>query len=207
MRELVLIATVLSTGCVEYDLNSPSTRFIGPDTPGTWDTAPPAPPMDEIDECPNEAEVSIASGVYVLSWDRTEVSGVLEAQSQGWYHLYDFALSESGDSQRNESGYLRLPNDINPDGQPRWSNCQSNWVQVDQDNYQAPAATRVYLGTFWLNEGPNPFSFTHYCPLYRAGHCLGLHDAEDAKSTCESGNLNSVHFEGEGLCIVLADEP
>ncbi len=203
-----MVGLVLLMACVDYEFQTPNDGSGKTDDTSTpEEQTPNEPPFEVIDECPDGATASLTAGVYVLSWDPSDASGSLEADAEGWYHLYDYALSESGTSQTNESGYLRVPNDGNPDGLPRWANCESEWVQVDQDNAGTPTTgARSYLGTFWLEEGPNTFTFHHFCPLYRSGVCADLHETSDSESTCDSSNGNSVHFEGEGICIVLADE-
>jgi hypothetical protein len=196
------MSLALATGCVDYGFQTP-----GDAKASKSDTATPEqPPPEELDECPDGSMATLAGGVYAYSWDPTEMSGTLDAEASGWYHLYDFALSESGDSQWNESAYLRVHNGGNSNGQPKWANCEADWVQVDSDNYGAPSSgTRSYLGTFWLDAGSNSFTFHHYCPLFRDGLCTDLHNTDDSASTCDAGNWNSVHFEGEGICIVLAE--
>jgi len=234
MRSLGILSVAVLVSCVEYelegpgrvDVNRPDTDTVSdppidteipdtennePDPPNPdppINTDPPTdvdPPSEHIDNCPDGATATLAAGVYVTSWDRTQIPGSIEAETGGWYHLYDYALSESGSSQPNESGYLRSPNGTNPDGQPHWGNCGSDWIQPDQDNSgPPPAGLRAYLGTFWLDEGTNAFTFYHYCPLYRAGQCGEFHNTGFGDGTCFTDNWNSVHFDGHGICIVLA---
>ena len=75
----------------------------------------------------------------------------------------------------------------------------------DVDNYGPPSASRLYIGTFWMDAGPNTLQMDHYCPQYRAGACPGHHITADSGSTCDSGNINSVHFEGYAVCLVPVD--
>jgi hypothetical protein len=143
--------------------------------------------------------------IYVLSWDETEASGTLMAPQGAWYHVYTTSIMESGDKQWNESAYFRVSNATRPTGTPVWSNCGVDWVVPDLDNHSSPGNAKIYVGTFWLDQGANTLTMLHYCPRYRDGECTAFHNTEDPETTCEASDSNSVHFDGGGSCVVLAD--
>ena len=101
---------------------------------------------------------------------------------------------------------MRVVSDTVPDGAPYFTNCGADWFVADADNDATPpTGARLHLGTFWLDAGDNTLYLNHYCPVYRAGECTWLHDTVDGSSTCDSSNANSVHIEGDGICVVRAD--
>ena len=174
-----------------------------PDTEDDTGEPPSPPPVLMESDCPEDARSSISDSVYVLSWDSTTASTEITAGGPGWYHLYDYSIVESGASQTNESAYLRIRNAQRPSGEPLWGNCGSDWVVQDADNQGALAqGTRIYMGTFWLEAGTNQLELVHYCPIYRSGACGDLHITDDPGATCDSGNVNSVHLEGQGICLM-----
>ncbi len=196
---------ILMLSCVDYDLGSPNDvgHPYGDSATGeAWLDLPPETVMD--DPCPDDVNATFGPGeIYVKSWDRTQDAGVLTAAVAGLYHVYDFTIAESGSSQHNESAFFRVSNATNPEGFPELSNCRDEWVVQDADNDGALAVgQRIYVGTFWLDEGDNALSMHHFCPLVREGACPDLHIEDDPGGTCDSGNVNSVHFVGEGLCLV-----
>jgi hypothetical protein len=201
-----LALSICLLGCQdEYGFSSKSDGQQGSQTFDSGeDTREPEPPSPRLgEECPDGAHAVLSEEMVVLSWDPTTSSGILTAPASGIYHLYDFSIVESGASQTNESAYLRIPSIIRPGGTPFYSNCNEDWVIVDADNDSAlPLTSRIYVGTFWLDTGDNPVTLHHYCPLYRAGACQNLHIPDDAEATCESGNVNSVHFLGQGICLI-----
>ena len=172
-----------------------------PDEPGI-----PDDPDEFIEDCEDGSIATLPDGpIYVLSWDPTSATGTLVTSLAGWYHVYDYTIAESESSQTNETAYFRISNATTPDGAPYHANCGDEWMVMDADNGGAlPSGTRIYIGTFYLEAGPNDVTMHHYCPLQRAGECDELHNTSDSSSTCETGNVNSVHFDGEGICIVPA---
>ena len=137
-----------------------------------------------------------------MAWEPSEAFASLMAPIAGWYHIYDYALSESGSSQRNESVFLRVPNSDHPEGLPRYANCEQDWIVLDADNQSTPGPqSRQYIGTFWLTKGHNDVQLNHYCPLYRSGQCASFHNTDDANATCDSTNGNSAHLLGKGVCM------
>ena len=66
----------------------------------------------------------------------------------------------------------------------------------------AAAGSRQYMGTFWLVAGGNELQINHFCPLVRTGFCTQFHNTQDAGSTCDTHNPNSVHVQAEGICLV-----
>jgi|GEM_PF-3509818 len=169
------------------------------------DDDPPTPevPPEIVEDCDTSVTASFESDeIYVLSWSSTSATGTLISPASGWFHLYDTSLSESGASQFNESAYLRIASSLRPDGTPYFGNCGDDWVVQDSDNFGVlPTESRIYVGTFWLDEGENTLTMHHYCPLYRSGECPDLHFEDDPGGTCDSDNVNSVHYGGYGICI------
>lgn len=173
-----------------------------------WDYLNPPtgqPPGKTRSSCADGTAASFSPGeIYVLSWSSTTASGVLHAPEMGWYHVFNQHVAESGASQRNESAFFRVPNATHPSGKPRWSNCGDDWVLPDHDNGGATALYH-YVGTFWLDAGENRLEMHHFCPDIRAGACAWMHDKVDSDKTCDSDNPNSVHFNGDGLCVTTAN--
>ncbi|MEE2751817.1 MAG: hypothetical protein VX519_10335 [Myxococcota bacterium] len=189
-----------------YDTYALDTGIEEPDTDPEPDTdrpeTPPEPP-EWIEDCGAGTVATLSPGeIYVLSWTPTEASGTIQVPQTGWYHLYDYAVAESGASQTNEVMYVRAPNSDHPAGRSMYTNCGQEWIVEDSDNSGAPPSARQYLGTFWLMQGTNDLEIYHYCPLYRSGTCTQFHNTSDAGSTCESTNVNSTHLTGLGLCLI-----
>ncbi|MEZ4322232.1 MAG: hypothetical protein R3F61_32465 [Myxococcota bacterium] len=129
----------------------------------------------------------------------TEASGTLTAPAAGWYDVYNTPIQESGASQHNESAFFRVQNATNPAGLPATGNCGDEWVVADADNSGSPPGARTYLGTFWLDAGANTLVMTHYCQIWTS--CPQFHNDQPSNQTCDSGNINSVHFLGDGVCL------
>ncbi len=189
---------------------------IDDDDPGTpEDTGDPGdptqPPEDEPprlipDDCPNGVEATFSPDeIYVLSWNETEASGTLTAPSSDWFEVYSTSIVESGASQFNESAYFRVSNATVPHGLPAIANCRADWIVQDADNSGFPSSSLIYIGTFWLDRGDNSLTMYHYCPRFRDGECTVFHNNGDADTTCDSGDANSVHFSGYGLCLRRTD--
>jgi len=167
-------------------------------------------PEEWLDECPEDAipitdfySSDGGDGIYTLSWGPTEADATLEAPVAGMYAVYDTYVYESGGSQTNESGFIRIRNNENPDGAPISPNCGLDYIIQDSDNSGSPPAPYVYLGTFELVQGANELTLYHYCALYRQGYCGSFHIGDpDANSGCEGSGPNSIHLEGEGICLV-----
>jgi hypothetical protein len=164
------------------------------------------PPDGMLDDCtPGTVATWMNGEIYVTSWDRDTQSGTLHVADSGWYHVYDYSIAESGDEQWNESAYIRIKNTTFPAGKPHFTNCNDDWVVVDSDNTgPMPSGSRIYVGTYWLLSGDNDLTMHHYCPVRRGGECAGLEITDNPDSTCDSSNGNSVHFNGEGICLVPA---
>lgn len=168
------------------------------------DTDPP----EWIEDCTEGTTVRLSpEELFVFSWDSTTSTGTLEAEEAGWYHLYDLDWAESGDSQRNESAFVRITNGTTSLGYPRIANCEDDWIIRDADNEPTAPAMLQYGGTFWLDAGPNEVSLIHNCPRVRAGSCAVFHDTSTEESTCDSLNVNSVHMVGEAFCVVRDEAP
>lgn len=210
---------VLAAGCSDYGFGSdpevgdPLDSGTGeeggdsgtPDETGDTGDSMPDPILEG--DCPEGTVATFDQDeIYVKSWERTEATGVLTTAYDGWYHVYDYSLAESGDEQTNESIYLRITNGARTYGKPLYANCEGeDWVVADSDNDGFPSDSRIYVGTFWLQAGDNDLTLHHYCPRYREGACPEHHVETDADSTCDSDGPNSAHFYGEGICLVSAE--
>ena len=162
-------------------------------------------PQETMEGCEGVANITLDQEVSVWSWDSGPDVGTVEVDIAGTYHVYSNYIAESGASQMNESAYIRIGNASNPDGYPLLNNCNDDWVVPDLDNAgSVPANMVAYVGTFILDAGINTISMYHYCPLYRAGECPSFHIPDDSDSTCDSGNVNSVHFTGTAVCLLPA---
>ena len=166
------------------------------------------PPPDSLDACPEEGifvtDFYGPSGedeIYVLAWNNTEATGTLVAPMAGMYDIYDISVAESGASQINETGFLRVRNSHSSEGEPLFSNCGLDWLVMDTDN-DGPPPNLVYLGTFDLDEGDNELTLYHFCPLWRQGYCSDFHIGDPDDGGCNDDGPNSIHFNGEGLCLV-----
>ena len=174
------------------------------------DDALDEPPPARISECPPDALQIVdfygPSGedeIYVLAWNNTTATATLEAPIAGLYDIYDTAVAESGASQTNETGFLRVANDHNPSGAPVWANCGDDWIVPDSDNDGAPPDPWSYLGTFDLNEGANAVTLNHWCPVYRTGNCAWFHVGDpDGPSGCNDSGPNSIHLNVDGFCMI-----
>ncbi len=227
MRTMILLSAGLwvgATACSEYELGSDGETTpadgsdpAGPDTPDGPDRdesdtdididnfpLPPdfdEPPPEVITECTGDAPQVAPTQLAVLSWSQTTQSGIITVNQTGWYHVYNTYLSESGAGQWNESSFFRIKNAARPAGKPYFANCDgSDWIVVDQDNFGTPPGSRIYIGSYWLEAGNNELEMNHYCPIFRAGSCPQHHYS--GTLTCDSDSVNSVHFEGDGLCLV-----
>jgi len=168
-------------------------------------------PPKTIDDCPDGAVYVTdfwgAGGedeIYVLGNGNapTEASATLVAPTAGLFDLYDISVAESGGSQTNESGFIRVRNAPNPEGLPALANCGLDWIQVDPDNEFNPPEL-FYMGTFELVQGENELTLYNYCGLYRQGLCQEFHIGDpDTDGGCNTGNYNSIHLAGEGVCLV-----
>jgi len=160
------------------------------------------PPAEwEPDDCAEGVRATWMSGeLVVLGGDGPQV-GVIDVPVAGVYDVYDRAAAESGGSQTNESAYLRVPSATDPAGLPSplgLLNCLDDYVALDPDNVAPPAPGMLqYFGTFAFEAGQNDVELHHYCSHYRNGDCQNLHDGG---TPCDG--VNSVHFLGEGLCLV-----
>lgn len=213
---------ILTLACTDYSFGDPEEVLGGdnvnaPDDTGDYDEEerdtpsfddPPTdrPPtfLDGGDCEGNETAWFDFDEIYVKSWDQTSQTGLVSATVAGWYHIYDLGMAESGESQTNETAYVRISNATNPGGTPAWANCGQDWFVVDADNHGEPTE-RLYSGTFWLDEGDNTLELLHYCPNYRDGQCTTLHITDWSDGTCDSSNPNSVHLVGDGACVIAAD--
>lgn len=126
---------------------------------------------------------------------------IADPPPSGWYRLYKAGLSESGNSQRNESAVFRLTNPTNPSGLPLASeaNCGDEYVMRDYDNSHRghfKLKERIYLGTFYFDEeGPNTLEMRHYCAF--VDECPQFHDTSQP---CGS-MAHSIHLkQGWALC-------
>ena len=169
------------------------------------------PPPDRISECPPNAAKVLdfyapdgGDEIYVLSWNNSTATATLEAPLAGLYDIYDTDVAESGASQTNETGFIRIANDHNPSGEPVWANCGDDWVVPDSDNSGAPLDPWSYLGTFDLNEGDNTITLSHWCPVFRAGECDWFHigDPDGASGCNDTGGANSIHVNADGFCMI-----
>jgi len=166
------------------------------------------PPWRE--DCPPEALAATdfygpngENEIYVLSTSPTEAVGTLVAPVAGLYAVYDTAVFESGASQTNETGYVRIRNSVNPDGLPAITNCGDEYIVQDGDNSGAPLAPLAYLGTFELVEGANDLTLHHFCPLYADGQCESFHIGDPSEaSSCYGNGPNSIHLVGDAICLV-----
>ena len=205
----IMTTPLLLLACTDYGFNTgqkqPGSALS--DTSEARDTsveiAPPETPPEWVEDCDDGIEAEILpKEMAVLAWDPVQSKGTLNAPGSGWFHIYDYVLAESGASQRNETVYLRIPNADQPTGEPRFKNCDSEWIVLDPDNNGSPNATaRQYMGTFWLVQGLNEILLNHYCPLYRNGQCGSFHNTDMESTTCDAGDANSAHMTGRGVCM------
>lgn len=183
------------------------------DTDPPVDSAPDEPVMDDpptggppdifMDDCPSDVTVTFSpSEIYVTS-TRTAAAATLSTDVSGWFHVFDTTIAESGASQQNETGYVRISNAANPDGFPRWATCGDDWIVRDADN-SGSRSDKIYVGTYWLESGDNAVALEHICPRVNAGECTSHMNNVSGHSCSDTGNPNSVHLVAEGLCLVRA---
>ncbi len=225
-RATFFCSAALLIGCSEYDLSSKSDPLdeplvtsptgtgtgtatgTGTGGTGTGETQTNGWPPDDFgdeDRASGVLGTWLSGEIAVMSWDGGPALGQLEAPLAGHYHVYDLSIAESGAGQWNESAFIRIPNSANPSGLPNLGNCDGDFVVEDPDNVNpVPTGSTLYLGTFQLDAGINEVELWHYCPVYRDGDCPTLHIPDDPGSTCDSSNVNSVHFTGTAVCLVPA---
>ena len=168
-------------------------------------------PPKTLDECPDGAVfVTDFYGpggedeIYVLGngSSPSEATATLVSPLSGLFDLYDISVAESGSSQTNESGFVRIRNALNPVGAPAFANCGWEWLQIDPDNEFDPPEL-FYMGTFDLVEGDNEITLYNYCGLFRQGLCTEFHIGDPAANGgCNTNNANSIHLAGAGICLV-----
>jgi hypothetical protein len=225
LTTLALLLPLLGLGCSDNKLlTMGDDPIVVPDPPGDDDVADDddavaddddGAPYDEeppqwLDDCPPEAIQATdffapdgGDEIYVLANGHTEDTGTLVASPAGVYAVYDTFVYESGASQINESGYLRIRNEVNTDGLPLWGNCGDEYIVQDGDNDGSAPAPLIYLGSFELVEGYNELTLHHFCPLFRQGLCEGFHIGEtQGDSSCLGNNVNSLHLVAGGICLI-----
>ncbi|MCB0309206.1 MAG: hypothetical protein KDD48_07525 [Bdellovibrionales bacterium] len=148
----------------------------------------------------------------------------LKANASGTYEIYVPAWG-SGASELNESFYATVTNSSNPTGNPTEElNCNNKYMVKDIDNEAPlPDGKRVFIGRFYLKQGPNnTLKINHYCNYFAQHHtesgfltsqCASFHYGFDDQSTfassifdpnltgCLSGKANSVVINASGLCV------
>ncbi len=166
--------------------------------------------------------------LYVLDdGNRTASCGTLRVTSTGYYDIFDIELSESCDTQQDETGYLTVANSCNTEGWPTEGNAGSRYVVLDNDN-TPPCAdssectpgkvcrtgggrkccvpdTPVFMGTFLLVAGEdNKICLNHWCPDWREAQMSGG-DPGFELSGC-AGSINSIHFRIGATALACEDE-
>lgn len=219
---------LLALACTDYELNAPNDATGERDGPpdltsggdsGTWDTGPEDPEEPELadpptggppeiflDDCPDGIQVDFSPGeIYVKANDSSVATGTLNSTQTGWFHVYDTTIAESGSAQKNETAFVRIANADVPDGLPVWGSCGDDWIVKDADNSGSPKGEKIYLGTFWLQEGDNALTLEHVCNLVAQGECASELNQVSGHMCEDTGNPNSVHVLAEGLCVVRAE--
>ena len=182
-----------------YDDGQPDDDDVGIDEPPPWRDDCPPEALQVIDFYGPNGETEI----YVLDSSPTEATATLVAPVAGLYAVYDTAINESGGSQTNETGFIRIRNDDNPEGLPTINNCGDEFIVQDNDNTGTPPAPLIYLGTFTLVEGDNDLTLHHFCPLYLDGQCQEFHIGDPAdQSACGGNGPNSLHMTGDAICLI-----
>jgi len=235
---LILIVKFCFFGCIAYSEILP---FLPENVPPVSGGVTPAPPDEgsTLDSCPPEGVGHVTTNLNDSSTERVIINKYyptndfnawnrpssaffeITATTAGWYHLYrapGHHYSESGDSQRNESFFLSIPNGRNVEGKPAdiATNCHGWVVAKDFDNDPLdPLRTKhTYLGTFYLNAGPNPAYAHHFCKLHNEMACDHLHDTDIAASSsgyysrcfeaplADMGTVNSTHIAFTAICAL-----
>jgi len=172
---------------------------VGLDEPPPWREDCPPEALSPTEFYGPNGEDEIA----VLSTTPTEATGTLVVPVAGFYAVYDTAVYESGASQTNETGYIRIRNFENPEGLPAINNCGDEFIVQDSDNSGIPPAPLGYLGSFELVEGNNEVTLYHFCPLYLQGQCEQFHIGDPGDpSSCYGAGPNSIHLVGDAICLV-----
>lgn len=162
------------------------------------DVAPlfiPEEPPPSLGSCPTEGVGKVTfkgfHGTVFNTYDYLSVFGrpgynigVFNASTAGWYHIYRMptsTMADSGNHQRNETGFLSVPNGMNPGGKPHPMSapqCNGWRLLMDIDNANPPLPKTApptpnmtpvinYGGTFYLNAGDNIVSLNHFCKLQK----------------------------------------
>ncbi len=164
--------------------------------------------------------------IYVFGDGRRDQScATVRVEVTAYYALYDDALAESCNTQRDEISYVTIANSCNATGNPVERNVGDRFVIGDVDNTPAcssdaecgggtscqrrsagfccvPTAP-AFVGTFLLIAGEdNRICLHHVCPEVRAGTMTGADSFISAG--CE-GSINSVHLQLDGNAFVCPD--
>ena len=170
---------------------------------------PPEEPTFVFSNPDGDASQLVALG----NRDPTQDCGVLTVTETGYYSIFDLELSESCDTQRDETGYVTIANSCNSDGWAEQRNAGERFLVLDNDN--TPSCTvgscepgkvcrtsggrkccvpdkPVFMGTFLLVAGEdNIICLNHWCPEWEEAGAQGS-DLGFVTNNCES--INSIHF-------------
>ena len=151
--------------------------------------------------------------------DETVGCGTVTVKTTGYYSIFDIDLSESCDTQKDETGYLTITNTCNSAGWPVERNAGDRFVVPDGDNercidnntacasegkvckeskrdgFCCVSSEPVFMGTFFLDANqPNRICLHHWCPDWEENKELGF-----VTNDCGGPNkVNSIHFVLEG---------
>lgn len=154
-------------------------------------------------------------------WARSDTQphqgcGTVTVDVTGYYSIFDTELSESCNSQLDESGYVTITNSCNAAGFPENGNVGPRYIVTDNDNGGAhnscssdaqcgagQACSPVsgccvpdeptFMGTFLLvADEPNTICLNHWCPEYLEEVARG-NDPGFVFSECV-GSPNSIHL-------------
>lgn len=164
--------------------------------------------------------------VYAFNTDANKVGcGTLTVDETGYYQIFDVELSESGPSQKDETGYVKISNSCNSDGWPVERNYEDRFLILDVDN--DPCTTDpecgagrtcggsggcvpdapTFMGTFLLVAGEdNTMCLHHWCPEYD-DIVAGGGDPGFVYNGCgDPGSINSIHFRVGEDALACQDE-
>ncbi|MBW2735620.1 MAG: putative metal-binding motif-containing protein [Deltaproteobacteria bacterium] len=184
----------------------------------TCNTSPPAqcPPepsptfqfIDDLDGT-NDGQLMVLNPSLQAS------CGTLRVTKTGYYRIYDIELSESCDTQLDETGYITIHNSCNNEGWAAEANVGQRFLVLDSDNTPqctgddecaadqvcrdgtnggtccVPAAP-TFLGTFLLvADEDNKLCLHHWCPEWKTAN-EGGDDLGFVTAGCDG--INSIHF-------------
>lgn len=156
-----------------------------------------------------------------------QACGTITVEKTGYYRIFDVELSESCDSQQDETGFLTVTNSCNPEGWAAEANAGYRYLVLDSDNTPSCSgdqdcaggtvcrtgnnhgsccvpAEPTFMGTFLLVAGEdNIICLNHWCPVWKEATQDG---AEPGFVTAGCDGVNSIHFRIDTNAVLCEED-